>query len=48
MRKMNLTWKKINKIKILFSNVEEIIINDNFCNDFNEIKLNEEFFPNLK
>lgn len=45
---LNLNFKKFDSIKILFKNVEELILNDNQCNDFQNILFTKENFPNLK
>ena len=44
----NMTFKKLNEVKKLFLNVEELILSFNICNDFENFKLEKTDFQNLK
>jgi len=44
---MRLTFKKLNRVKKLFCQVEELVLNNNQCNDFENITMTDEEFPNL-
>ena len=37
---MKLNFKTLNKIKKAFQNVEELVLGENFCNDFENIDVN--------
>ncbi len=43
-----MTFKKLNKIKNSFKNVKELVLSSNNCNDFENLDVNLETFPNLE